>query len=237
MLGLALVLAQQPGGPEPPRAAPPPPPAPPPSAPARHALRGAAEEGLQAKGGLRPGRQGVPADVRERGRLRSHPEEQAEGVEEVVQARGLCRGRRRLRLRGLHGRRPGCRGLRGLLGLRGGRRHRRPNPDRARAAQEEEEVVSIPQSPGRPPAAPHGHVLRRPTEEGVQQEAGLHQREGTWVPANVRERGQLRSHPQEEEEVVQERRLCSEVAYEYDYDYGDYDYSLKKTKFCTYPLV
>jgi len=28
-----------------------------------------------------------------------------------------------------------------------------------------------------------------------------------------------------------------EVAYEYDYDYGDYDYSLKKTKFCTYPLV
>merc|ERR1712224_94876 len=91
---------------------------------------------------------------------------------------------------------------------RGGRRHRRPNPDRARAAQEEEEVVSIPQSPGRPPAAPHGHVLRRPTEEGVQQEAGLHQREGTWVPANVRERGQLRSHPQEEEEVVQERRLC-----------------------------
>merc|ERR1711924_234699 len=61
---------------------------------------------------------------------------------------------------------------------------------------------------GRPPAAPHGHVLRRPTEEGVQQEAGLHQREGTWVPANVRERGQLRSHPQEEEEVVQERRLC-----------------------------
>merc|ERR1712094_46811 len=40
------------------------------------------------------------------------------------------------------------------------------------------------------------------------QEAGLHQREGTWVPANVRERGQLRSHPQEEEEVVQERRLC-----------------------------
>merc|ERR1712224_1144530 len=56
---------------------------------------------------------------------------------------------------------------------------------------------------GRPPAAPHGHVLRRPTEEGVQQEAGLHQREGTWVPANIRERGQLRSHPQEEEEVVQ----------------------------------
>merc|ERR1712196_646224 len=28
-----------------------------------------------------------------------------------------------------------------------------------------------------------------------------------------------------------------EVAYEYDYDYGDYDYSLKKPRFCTYPLV
>merc|ERR1712144_13868 len=41
------------------------------------------------------------------------------------------------------------------------------------------------------------------------EDAGLHQGEGTWVPADVRERGQLRSHPQEEEEVVQERGLCS----------------------------
>merc|ERR1719247_1530066 len=214
MLGLALVLAQQPGGPEPPRAAG----APPSSAPARHALRGAAEEGLQAKGGLRPGRQGVPADVRERGRLRSHPEEQAEGVEEVVQARGLCRGRRRLRLRGLHGRRPGCRGLRGLLGLRGGRRHRRQSPEDPRRLPTVTYCEGLPKKVcNKKPGCINvkGHGCQRTYENGANCEA----------------------IPKKKKKWCRNAGCVVKVAYEYDYDYGDYDYSLKKTKFCTYPLV
>merc|ERR1719191_936588 len=97
-----------------------------PEASRQDGLRGASEEGLQENAGLRHGQEaGVQADVRERGRLRSHPEEQ----KEVVQEGGLCPGSR-VRLR--------------LLGLHGGRRSRRPNPEWSRAAQEEEEVLHLP---------------------------------------------------------------------------------------------
>merc|ERR1719207_448216 len=108
-------------------------------------LRAASEEGMQENAGLHQGqRAGVQRDVREWGRLRSHPKE------EVVQEGGLCpESRGRLRLRG-------------LLGLRGGRRSRLPNPAWSRAGgEEEEEVLPLPVGGARAPPRAEARLAPR----------------------------------------------------------------------------
>merc|ERR1719158_1558346 len=116
-----------------------------PEASRQDGLRAASEEGMQENVGLHQGqRAGVQRDVRERGRLRSHPKE------EVVQEGGLCpESRGRLRLRG-------------LLGLRGGRRSRRPNPAWSRAGgEEEEEVLPLPVGGARAPPRAEARLAPR----------------------------------------------------------------------------
>merc|ERR1719271_764864 len=116
-----------------------------PEASRQDGLRAASEEGMQENAGLHQGqRAGVQRDVREWGRLRSHPKE------EVVQEGGLCpESRGRLRLRG-------------LLGLRGGRRSRRPNPAWSRAGgEEEEEVLHLPVGGARAPPRAEARLAPR----------------------------------------------------------------------------
>merc|ERR1719159_1356353 len=78
-----------------------------------------------------------------------------------------------------------------------------------------------PRTPGDPrgdPEASRQDGLRAASEEGMQENAGLHQGQRAGVQMDVREWGRLRSHPKEE--VVQEGGLCPVL--EDDYDYGDY---------------
>merc|ERR1719271_1887411 len=68
-----------------------------------------------------------------------------------------------------------------------------------------------PRTPGDPrgdPEASRQDGLRAASEEGMQENAGLHQGQRAGVQRDVRERGRLRSHPKEE--VVQEGGLCPE---------------------------
>merc|ERR1719207_416275 len=116
-----------------------------PEASRQDGLRAASEEGMQENAGLHQGqRAGVQRDVREWGRLRSHPKE------EVVQEGGLCpESRGRLRLRG-------------LLGLRGRRRSRRLNPAWSRAGgEEEEEVLHLPVGGARAPPRAEARLAPR----------------------------------------------------------------------------
>ena len=238
MLGLALVLAQQPGGPEPPRAAPPPPPpAPPRQLPPVTLCEGLRKKDCKQKAGCVQAAKGCRRTYENGADCEAIPKNKPKGWKKWCKLAGCVVDVDDYDYGDYTAAAPDAvdygdysasaedadtvaqtRIGRGLL-------------------KKKKKSCLFPKAPEDPRRLPTVTYCEGLPKKVCNKKPGCINVKGHGCQRTYENGANCEAIPKKKKKWCRNAGCVVEVAYEYDYDYGDYDYSLKKTKFCTYPLV